>query len=128
MLGLNGRPLIGESVEAWRYGPVLPSLYNSVKHFRNQPVQYPLKQGFISPQVIHENFDPKEMSVMQQVYDIYGKYDGITLSKLTHKPNSPWSITWGDFGQNSEIPNDLIEAHFRSLYEQYQESRETRDV
>ena len=33
MLGLRERSLINEAVEAWRYGPVVPSVYHRFKSF-----------------------------------------------------------------------------------------------
>ena len=31
-LGAYGRPIFFEPVEAWRYGPVIPSIYNNYKN------------------------------------------------------------------------------------------------
>lgn len=39
MLGAFGRPLLDEPVEAWQYGPVVPSVYHALKSFRSSPVQ-----------------------------------------------------------------------------------------
>ena len=33
MLGAYGRPLISENVEAWKWGPVIPSLYRRFKKY-----------------------------------------------------------------------------------------------
>lgn len=37
-LGLTGEPLITEHVQAWRYGPVIPSIYHDFKEYGNQVV------------------------------------------------------------------------------------------
>src|SRR5277367_2017193 len=34
----SGAPLIDEMVEAWRYGPVIPSLYHEFKAFGKNPI------------------------------------------------------------------------------------------
>ncbi|MBV9510077.1 MAG: DUF4065 domain-containing protein, partial [Caulobacteraceae bacterium] len=44
MLGLAGRPLIRDEVQAWQYGPVIPPLYNAVRSYRRDPVSQSLAQ------------------------------------------------------------------------------------
>lgn len=109
MLGLYGRPLFADSVEAWQYGPVIPKLYNKVKKFRSLPVEGPLSK--------REEFDSCEESIMDQVVTVYKGYSGPALSRLTHAPGTPWYKTWNDHGHYSIISNDLIEDHFRQLAE-----------
>ncbi len=107
MLGFYGKPLVKESIEAWQYGPVIPLLYQAIKHFRSLPVDYPL-----------ENFDLKEITeeeeeLIQEVYRKYIKFSGVELSSLTHMPGSPWDITWSLYGKNVSISNDLIEDYYK---------------
>ena len=110
MLGLYGRPLIDEPVEAWQYGPVIRDLYEAVRDFRGAPVKdlLPVPPG-------GTDYDAEERSVMDQVFDLYGRYSGIALSRLTHAPGTPWDETWQRFGRNAEISTDLIQEHFRQL-------------
>lgn len=115
MLGLHGRPMLNENVEAWRYGPVVRSLYDRVRKYRDMPVQGPLRSPF-SLSEPHETFTPEEENIIQQVYANYGRHSGVALSNLTHQPGSPWSIVWNCEGKNSPISNDLIESHYRELY------------
>lgn len=110
MLGLHGRPLISEPVEAWRYGPVIRDLYHGVKKFRSNPVEKPL---FVSGSA--HDFDEAEKDIVGQVADVYGDMSGIRLSRLTHARGTPWHITWHSGGRNSVISNDLIEHHFCEL-------------
>ena len=42
MLGVFGRGLIAEPAEAWRYGPVVPTVYRTYKSFRGDPIATPL--------------------------------------------------------------------------------------
>jgi len=37
-LGLYNQPLIGKQVEAWTYGPVIPSVYHDFKHYGRDPI------------------------------------------------------------------------------------------
>ena len=96
MLGQYGRPLFNEVVQAWEYGPVVPSVYHAVKKFRSSPVtNIPDFFGTTA------NFDPTERGVLDYVADSYGPVDGLTLSNATHQNGTPWSITWNAAGQNA---------------------------
>lgn len=106
MLGLYGRPLVRDRIEAWQYGPVIPRLYNEVRRFRSQPVEGPLHAG-------PDALDAQETSIIHQVYDIYGHLSGPALSRLTHAKNTPWQLTWKPKEFGLEISNDIIEEHYR---------------
>jgi len=107
MLGKKGRPLLDESVEAWQYGPVVPSVYHAVKQFRSAPVtSLPGNPALLTT-------DEKE--ILDLVADLYAKYDGVTLSSATHKAGTPWDITWSSSGKSSPISNDLIENFYSDL-------------
>lgn len=107
-LGLLGKPLIKDEVQAWEYGPVIPRLYGAMRHFRSNPVEGPLA----APK---EEIADAEGSIIDQVYDKYGSHSGPALSRLTHLPNSPWDVTYrpGLFGV--VIPNDIIEDHYARM-------------
>lgn len=111
MLGLYERALSRQSVEAWRYGPVIPVVYHEVKRYGGKPITTELMD-------FHENFDELEYDLIDQVSKAYVRFSGIELSQLTHAKDTPWYIIWHDRGQNSEIPNDLIRDHFSDLAEQ----------
>ena len=108
MLGLYGRPLLVDSIEAWRYGPVIVGLYQAVKQFRASPVIGRLSED-------KGNFDDEEESVMEQVFKIYGGRSGFELSRLTHAPDTPWSVVRNAGWEI--IPNDMIKEHFQELAE-----------
>lgn len=103
MLGLYGRHLINDPVEAWRYGPVIPELYKAIKHFRSNPVTHINSEDALA-------FDDEEIDIINQVYKVYGNWNGIQLSSLTHEKNSPWEKTWNS--GKSIISNDLIENFY----------------
>lgn len=109
-LGLYGRPLIRDEVEAWQYGPVIPRLYGAVRKYRSSPVEGPLRaRGG------NEELDPIAADIVEQVYGIYGKMTGPTLSRLTHAEGTPWAAIYepGEFGLT--IPNDIIEDHYARM-------------
>lgn len=105
-LGWYGRPLVNEPVEAWQYGPVIRSLYTEYKRYGSGAIaeNVPTKP---------DGFDAQEENTIEQVWQGYGNRTGISLSALTHEPGSPWSITMGTQGLNSDISNDVIEDHYK---------------
>jgi uncharacterized phage-associated protein len=109
MLGLYGVPLINHSVQAWKYGPVIPELYRAINQFRSSPVQGPL------PAPADDGLVGLEEDLIDQVYDLYGMRSGLDLSRLTHKPGSPWAQTYREGVSNLVISNDLIEDHYQTL-------------
>lgn len=106
MLGKYQAALLLEPVEAWQYGPVIPSIYHAVKHFRSSPVES--IDGY--SQYAPIQFTDNEKEIMDIVYNKYAKYDGLILSSATHQPQSPWSQVPMTYPA-SNISNDLIE-HF----------------
>lgn len=110
MLALFNRPLFDEKVEAWKYGPVIPELYEAVKHFKANPVK-DLTLGTAC------DFDLEESGVIEYVMNAYGHIDGITLSQITHAPNTPWSMTYDHVDWGNEISNNLITNHYKNLLE-----------
>ena len=111
MLGIVGRSLVKEDIEAWKYGPVIASLYHDIKHFRSQPVEGPLDIESDDQQLTDI-----EEAVVGGTYRAYGRYTGIALSQMTHADGTPWYKTWHEVGNGEVISNDLIEEHFADLW------------
>lgn len=104
MLGLLDQPLIFETVEAWRYGPVVRSVYRKYRTYRANPIA---ETGELHDGQLH----PQQQQLIDQVFDGYGEYTGIELSRLTHQPGTPWAIAWQ--AGMSTIPDELIKDHYR---------------
>ena len=110
-LGLYGKPLIRDEIQAWQYGPVVPKIYSAVRNFRSNPVVGQLS----APR--DDKLNSNEASVVRQVFDIYGKMSGPALSRLTHAPGTPWARVYRDGKFGIPIPNDVIEDHYEGLAE-----------
>ena len=108
-LGLFGRPLVRDRIEAWQYGPVLPKLYEEVRAFRGEPVTELLSAP------LGEALSQEDDDLLRDVFRRYGPKDGVELSRLTHAPGTPWSRTYrpGSFG--NVIPEAAIKAYYQHL-------------
>ena len=122
-LALTGKPLIDETLQAWDYGPVVPSLYHEFKHFRDknitelamdiEPIQgskFKVFTPLVPPQ------DQYTCDLLDRVIKVYGKFTALELSAMTHEPSSPWS----DARENNPgvnfvgITNESLRNYFKA--------------
>lgn len=109
MLGLHGRPLINDQVQAWKYGPVIPTLYKQIREFRSDGVRGRLAVPSVLP------FDDDEDDIIRQTFDTYGNKTAAYLSALTHRSGSPWAQVWDPDGWAVEIPDTIIQDYYATL-------------
>lgn len=114
-LALEGEPLIGEAVEAWKYGPVVPNVYHEFRHYGASPVRA------VSRFHRHGVSDVVK-PLLNRVYDVYHKFSGGDLSAMTHKKDTPWEKTVRRFSGepplHTPIPNNLIREYYSHLAKQ----------
>jgi uncharacterized phage-associated protein len=107
-LEMRDAPLFSNQVEAWRYGPVIPDVYND---FRGQGVDV---RGEIQT-VPSAQFAPEDESLLDQIWKIYGGLSAFRLSDLTHVPGGPWDLATKMGGNYAPIPDELIKQHYMLL-------------
>ena len=69
-LAYFGTPLFEEDIEAWMYGPVVPSVYEKYKGFGQQGIEPDRKQEFTFENEI-------EGSLFNEVCKVYGAYSAV---------------------------------------------------
>jgi uncharacterized phage-associated protein len=123
-------PLINELVQAWPYGPVIPSLYHEFKHFGNSPITAlatKLKWGDnvkktgkvreYNPTIPTEG-NEQLIELLDKVWSVYKKYSAVQLSNMTHAPGAPWSTVSEKYPngipKGAVIDNKIISAYFKS--------------
>lgn len=105
-LGLNDRALVYNAVEAWRYGPVIPSIYRRYKSFGGDPVTaVPIDRT--------DRFTDAQQNLIAEVVEAYREYTALDLSEITHRPGTPWAIVYETYGEGAIIPNELIRDYYR---------------
>ncbi len=111
-LGLYDVELLDEAVQAWKYGPVIDSLYSTFKHYGDRQITEMYREGDIMPYPDHT-----VVPLLDKVWEVYKDFTGIQLSAFTHQPNTPWDIVWNKQGGKTSraaiIPNDLIKSHYK---------------
>jgi len=124
------KKLFDEPIEAWKHGPVVPSLYHEFKHFGSDPIEgasisFDLDSGEITkPEISKEDSDLE--LVLSFVWDIYKRFSAWDLRGKTHEPGTPWSDTYESGYTNKEIAFDLIRQHFTRKIEEYLSDKETQ--
>ena len=106
VLGFTSQALINESVEAWTYGPVVPSIYHRYKSFGGDKIAV----EYINQT---DRFANDQNEIIESVVEAYRTYTALQLSNITHQKDTPWYITCRKFGIGTIIPNELIRDHYR---------------
>ena len=108
MLGLHDQTLIHEPVEAWQYGPVIPSVFHRYKAFRGDPID-------LVPIDRSEQLSVDQQDIVRDVVAVYWEARAIELSNISHNSGSPWDIVMHSHGPDTIIPNRLIQKHYKRL-------------
>lgn len=114
VLGKLHRPLAIETVEAWKYGPVFPSIYHAFKHHGSMRIECSTlsinNEEYKS--VLDGLFDKDEKSIMDNVIKTYSVLPGSELIDITHMEGSPWHQYYDPNRFFVEIPNQVIEEYY----------------
>lgn len=108
-----------DQVEAWKYGPVIPSVYHSFKIYRNTPVKTKTvvmesdadgKIDFIEPKLT----DNEAQMICDYVWEKYSTYSDSQLVSLLHAKGTPWGMLYEE-GKNNTIPELLTQRYYTRL-------------
>lgn len=108
-LGLAHTPLVCETCQSWRYGPVFQYLYEALRKYG---------AGEVTEEI--ETFDKVEKDsedyqFLERLYDQYGGCSAGELIAITHNPGSPWEQMGAGKIPYKEIPNSIIEEFYSKL-------------
>lgn len=130
-LGFESEPLLDEPIEAWKYGAVIPSLYQDLKIYGAGEIKYPIleeqEKHYIdiylnNDKVIRKakktptnDLTERERKVIDMVWNGYKSLSASQLSGIMHQDGTPWSQVWknGTCLRNSIIPNEMIEEYYQ---------------
>ena len=109
-------PLLDEVFEAWKFGPVLNSLYHQCKYFRDNNVNKYLFDSY-SKMTWHAPIpeDNYVRGIVDFVWKTYGNESPTSLSAWTHEKDGPWDqVTKGGTKilRHKEVPNENIKSYF----------------
>lgn len=108
-LAILHKPLVWQSVEAWRYGPVIKDLYYALRAYGAGIVTQPI------PVLSNKSLPDNQREIIATVEDAYSRFTGPQLSTMTHKAGTPWAKVYDPNRDSEIIPDQMIEEYYSQL-------------
>lgn len=98
-------PLFDEEIEAWMYGPVVPTVYNIYASY-----------GASTLPETNENIalQEEEEELFWNVFDAFRAFSAIGLMQRTHQ-EKPWASA-KNYNRGSVIPKETLKEYFKTQY------------
>lgn len=105
------KPLFRNRIEAWKWGPVIPDIYNAFRQDRQgRTIWYP---------ATHPAPNTSSETLLEYVHKTYGSLSGIRLSNILLQPDGAWDKIVRAHGYYAPIADTLTLAHFRQKRKAY---------
>ncbi|WP_347070138.1 type II toxin-antitoxin system antitoxin SocA domain-containing protein [Flavobacterium sp. WV_118_3] len=99
--------LTNEHPIAWDMGPVFPTLYSNIKkNYKKWNITTTILTA------LTETITEQDKTFLDKIWSIYGKFDGIYLSALTHQDGTPWRSVYSK-GCNIPLKDEDIYRHYK---------------
>lgn len=151
------KAFFAEEVEAWSFGPVIPSVYHNFKEFSNQSIDEKAVIWGLSPELdekyINEknHVDAKELDhllntkfemncptikkgdkdafiVLDRVWSGYSNLSSVSLIDLTHQHDTPWNEVYRSGQRGIIIKKESIQNYFIKELDTYFGNTESAQV
>jgi uncharacterized phage-associated protein len=125
VLAILEEKLFSEEIEAWQFGPVVPSIYHTFKHYKKESVSelsteitfddnFHFNEEIFTMDKENENYETT-IQILDKVWDSYKKYSGYELIDLTHKDNTPWSQVFKHNQHHIKLEDSAIKTYYSKL-------------
>jgi uncharacterized phage-associated protein len=117
-------PLFDENFQAWRYGPVVVSVYHQLKDSGDNEIKTPLQDQTLKSVVSHaaplaiDEDDWRTIEFLESFWPIYAPLKPWGLVSLANRDNGPWRkiaeavSSWKT--ESRVVPTELLRQHFSS--------------
>lgn len=113
----EGKSIIMEPCEAWKFGPVFPSVYEKFKEFGKQEIEISLSKEYVNGLLTKQ-----EKQVTDYVMNTFGIYNAWFLKDLTHH-EEPWIAARKGLSEDDASRNlmdeEIISHYFAKINEKY---------
>lgn len=100
-LAIFKKPLFGEAIVAWNYGPVVEELYHRYKKYEAGGI--PANKTFKRVSI-----DINTRTFLDEIYKVFGQFSAIRLMTLAHSDQC-----WIDAGIGNEITCNAMQKDLR---------------
>ena len=109
-----------DRVEAWKYGPVIPSVYHSFKQYKEKPIKEKTVVMTWNEETRIPEFEVPELEdndikkVVDMVWNRYKGYTESDMVSLTHRKGTPWDLCYVP-EMNAVIPDAYTKLFYKKL-------------
>lgn len=102
-LALKNRKIFNDPIQAWKHGPVIPSLYYQFQRFGKDPIDSFASTAFIDEKTgeitelkypVVDKDDQEIHTIIFAIWENYKDCGAWHLSSITHETDSPWYKAW----------------------------------
>ena len=133
-LSIRGEGLLNpdyERVEAWQFGPVIPSLYHEFKHFGKEDVDTSFKSEIVTtnsrgeptvekPQPFSKESKGEDLVIYKIILTVFERYKDkkpFEIVDLLHNSGTPWSQVYNPNNRYVVIEDSLTKAYYREEFD-----------
>lgn len=85
--------LFPDEIEAWQYGPVIPSVYHVLDKFGNKPIKIHEEFG----RTAFNSLSPEDKDAIIKTCDDFRNFSAWTLSEISHRKGSAWATAMTNY-------------------------------
>ncbi len=102
----TGKPIFNDSIEAWDFGPVVPSVYRKYRIYGGANIPY--YDGDVD-----FSFNSNDRDIMDDIINSCADLSASQLVEMTHKQD-PWRDAYSDY-RGKIISNESIKNYFSKV-------------
>jgi len=111
-LAINNEKMFKDRIEAWVHGPAIREVYIKYKSFGSEPIKIDIDETTV------KDISVERKKVLDEVWSVYGKFDGAYLERLSHS-EGPWQEARRGLeaheGSQNEITTDSMKNFYSEL-------------
>lgn len=114
-LAKYGVPLIKENFQAWKFGPVVPEIYNDFKLYGSKLIT---DTASFTPSDTYKQrslLNSESIDSINYTWEVLKDFSAMALSYWTHQPQTPWSKVYDPDQKSTPISNEEIKNYFEGL-------------